>query len=103
MLGQYSRLTLHRYRAFADQALSIYDVNEEAHVPEIARTTFLKANISYKIAISGDGTADIDHEPGIQLLEKAYLMYRQMVPQTKTLMGELKEGDFDELVTFWSR
>ncbi|KAF6843869.1 hypothetical protein CMUS01_01626 [Colletotrichum musicola] len=91
------------FRAFADQALSIYGVNEEAHVPEIARTTFLKANISYKVALSEDGVTEIDLEEGAQLLEKAYLMYRQVVPQTQILMGELKESDFDELATFWSR
>ncbi|KAL2879140.1 hypothetical protein SGCOL_005563 [Colletotrichum sp. CLE4] len=97
------RSSLRNAMTLVDQALVTYDANEGAHVPEIARTTFMKARILYKMKLLDDQNDEISHKEDIELLEKAHLMYRQLVPSTQIPPGALRESHFEDLVTFWSR
>ncbi|KAK6855174.1 hypothetical protein PG995_008706 [Apiospora arundinis] len=76
-----------------DQALSVWSVDKSAYLPEIARTTFLKA----KVAMALDRETE-----AIGLYRKAASMRKVLTSQAKK-HDQLSEADFDELVTFWSR
>ncbi|KAK8068768.1 hypothetical protein PG994_005384 [Apiospora phragmitis] len=76
-----------------DQALQVWSVDKSAYLPEIARTTFLKA----KIAMALDRETE-----AMTLYRKAASLRKRLTSQPKE-HDQLSESDFDELVTFWSR
>lgn len=76
-----------------DQALSVWSVDKSAYLPEVARTTFLKAKVA--MALERETEA-------IGLYRKAASLRKRLTNQQKK-HDQLVEADFDELVTFWSR
>ncbi|KAK7992997.1 tetratricopeptide repeat domain-containing protein [Apiospora saccharicola] len=76
-----------------DQALSVWSVDKSAYLPEIARTTFLKAKVAMAAAREAEA---------IGLYRKAASMRKGLTSQARK-HDQLSEADFDELVTFWSR
>ncbi|KAK8052676.1 hypothetical protein PG996_011977 [Apiospora saccharicola] len=76
-----------------DQALHVWSVDNAAYLPEIARTTFLKAKVALAL---GNETEALD------LYKQAASLRKSLTSQPKK-HDQLGEADFDELVTFWSR
>lgn len=84
--------TLH-CRALIEQALKIYQMRESVYLSELARTTFLRAQC-YKGSDATKSTA---------LLREAAVLRCQILETAPDEDTELKQGDFDQLVTFFSR
>ncbi|KAK8018781.1 tetratricopeptide repeat domain containing protein [Apiospora marii] len=76
-----------------EQALHAWSVDNSAYLPEIARTTFLKAKVAMAL---GDETG------AMESYKKAAGLRKRLTNQPKK-HDQLCEADFDELVTFWSR
>ncbi|KAK3935813.1 hypothetical protein QBC46DRAFT_357973 [Diplogelasinospora grovesii] len=92
------RKSLDDAKKFLDQALSIWAANPEAHKPEIARSTFLKAKVLF--LQNSDEAVHVDE---ISLFETAVGMIGDLTPSSPKEPKDLSEADFDDLVTFWSR
>ncbi|KAI0436327.1 hypothetical protein F4803DRAFT_542680 [Xylaria telfairii] len=81
-------------RTLLDQALQIYRVREAVYQPELARTTFLKAKLELQCG----------HEPEAKkLFEHARDMREKLSSVPPKPDASLRELDFDEAVTFFSR
>ena len=77
-----------------DQALKVWSTNKQVYIPELARTTFLKARVLFQQ--KEDKSASVLFKEAVKL--------RNSIQNIKTKPDrELEEKDFDELVTFWSR
>lgn len=81
--------------ALVDQALRVWNADRDVYLPEIARTSFLKAKILFRM--EEDRTTST-------------LLFRQAASGWKSITGikeieyeNLSEEHFDELVTFWSK
>ncbi|KAF2426279.1 hypothetical protein EJ08DRAFT_593835 [Tothia fuscella] len=77
-----------------DQAIEIWSVNTKAYMPEIARTTFLRAKILFAKGVQDESIAN---------RAKAVSDYRTISRDWETEDDHITEANFDELVTFWSR
>ncbi|KAK8045566.1 hypothetical protein PG993_005590 [Apiospora rasikravindrae] len=73
-----------------DQALNVWSVDKSAYLPEIARTSFLKAKIAMGLGREAEAIA---------LYRKAASLRKRLTGQVKK-HDQLSERDFDELVTF---
>lgn len=78
---------------FIDQALKNWSVGPETYAREIARTSYLKAKVLSEAGREDDAT---------KLLQEAASM-RHKITGVERDGKDLREEDFDELVTFWSR
>ncbi|KAJ5363978.1 uncharacterized protein N7496_009691 [Penicillium cataractarum] len=78
---------------FIDQALKNWSVDPEIYAPEIARTSFLKAKVLTEAGRENDA-AKLFQE-GASMRHKITKVWRDS--------KDLREEDFDELVTFWSK
>ncbi|KAK3935064.1 tetratricopeptide repeat domain-protein [Diplogelasinospora grovesii] len=77
-----------------DQALKVYNLRETVYLPELARTTFLKARLAMQ---AGDVQGATD------LFKQAKEM-RSRIPHAPAKPdASLREADFDQVVTFFSR
>ncbi|KAM5438235.1 hypothetical protein MferCBS31731_005096 [Microsporum ferrugineum] len=81
-------------RILIDQALKVYSLRESIYLPELARTTFLKAQLAMN---SGDVLE------AIELFKNAKDMRSQIPDAPCKPDASLRENDFDQLVTFFSR
>ncbi|KAM5481580.1 hypothetical protein McanCB56680_004116 [Microsporum canis] len=81
-------------RILIDQALKVYSLRESIYLPELARTTFLKAQFAMN---SGDVLE------AIELFKNAKDMRSQIPDAPCKPDASLREDDFDQLVTFFSR
>ncbi|KMK56922.1 tetratricopeptide repeat domain-containing protein [Aspergillus fumigatus Z5] len=81
-------------RTLIDQALKTYSLRESVFLPELARTTFLKAQLAM---ISGEVSEATD------LFKKAKDMRCRIPHAPHKPDASLRESDFDRLVTFFSR
>ncbi|KAJ5406075.1 tetratricopeptide repeat domain-containing protein [Penicillium sp. CMV-2018d] len=81
-------------RTLIDQALKVYGLRQSVFLPELARTTFLKAHLATHLGEVLEAT---------DLFNKAKEMRSQIPHAPLKPDASLKEADFDELVTFWSR
>ncbi|KAH1845095.1 hypothetical protein KXX43_006719 [Aspergillus fumigatus] len=81
-------------RTLIDQALKTYSLRESVYLPELARTTFLKAQLAM---ISGEVSEATD------LFKKAKDMRCRIPHAPHKPDASLRESDFDRLVTFFSR
>ncbi|KAM5449470.1 hypothetical protein MaudCBS49596_004951 [Microsporum audouinii] len=81
-------------RILIDQALKVYSLRESIYLPELARTTFLKAQLAMN---SGDVLE------AIELFKNAKDMRSQIPDAPCKPDASLREDDFDQLVTFFSR
>lgn len=80
--------------ALIEQALKTWRTDKPSFIPEIARTTFLKAQYA---ALAANPVQKR------QLLEEAADLRSIIEPEDGRPAEELKTEDFDELVAFWSR
>lgn len=82
------------FRILIDQALKVWRLRRAIYSPEIARTTFLKAKLLMQS----------DNGPEAAVLFKEARNIRNSLPGVMIKPDEqLREADFDELVTFFSR
>ncbi|KAL9095194.1 MAG: hypothetical protein Q9165_002450 [Trypethelium subeluteriae] len=81
-------------RILVDQALKVWRVRESVYAPEIARTTFLKAKIIMKQG---------DESKARELFKDAKSLRNRIPRAPEKADADLRESDFDELVTFFSR
>jgi tetratricopeptide (TPR) repeat protein len=78
-----------------DQALKVWTVELDKYAPEIARTSYLKAKVLFSAGREEEAT---------KLFKTAASMRRKIkIESQREDDRDLKEEDFDELVTFWSR
>ena len=77
-----------------EQALQVWNADKSVYQPEIARTTFLKAKIVYRLGR--------DHEASV-LFNSAAKSWSLLAGRSMINYRDLVEDDFTELVTFWSR
>ena len=77
-----------------DQALKAWNVDKKAYLPEISRTTFLKAKTL--LGLHNEQQARV-------MFKKAATWLTTLQPKEKREDRDLVEGDFDALVTFWSK
>lgn len=94
-----SVFTLTIHSKLIDQALSIWCADRVAYMPEIARTTFLKAKVLYCRFLVGEAVAGED----LRLFDDAVATYNELVPGNTKAPEDLSEKDFDDLIMFWSR
>lgn len=80
-------------RALIEQALKIYRMRESVYLSELARTIFLQAQC-WK---GSDATKSAG------LLQQAAVLRCQILETALDEATELKQRDFDHLVTFFSR
>ncbi len=78
---------------FIDQALKNWSVDLEIYAREIARTSFLKAEVLTEAGRENDAA---------KLFQEAASM-RHKITKVWRDGKDLREEDFDELVTFWSK
>ena len=88
------RYTYCSYRALINQALKIWRLKEAVFRPEIARTTFLKAKVEMEAGCT---------QAAAGLFKEARNIRNRIPGASKRSDILLKEADFDELVTFFSR
>lgn len=81
-------------RALIEQALTVYRMRESVYLSELARTTFLQAQCCYQEA---------DAPKGAALLREATALRCQALGTVPDEDTELKQRDFDQLITFFSR
>ncbi|KAI9733663.1 MAG: hypothetical protein M1834_003265 [Cirrosporium novae-zelandiae] len=81
-------------RILIDQALKVWGTERSLYTPEIARTSFLKAKLLYRIG---------DEEEASILVRQAVALRNKIAPIPTKDYKMLTEESFDELVTFWSR
>lgn len=72
----------------------MWSVDRKIYKPEIARTSFLKKKL---LELQGD-----DADASIAL-STAIELWEETTGSAVKKANELKEADFDDLVTFWSR
>lgn len=77
-----------------NEALRSWSYDVDVYLPELARTSFLKARLLEKMG--KDQTANLTYKVAGQL--KA-----EVVPSDKRDVKSLAMKDFDEIVTFWTR
>jgi len=77
--------------------LSIWGSSPDAYKPELARSTFLKANVLFL-----QNKDDSVHVDEVALFEKAVRMLQELGKGADKDAGDLTEADFDDLITFWS-
>jgi hypothetical protein len=80
-------------RKLIEQALKVYRL-DSAHMPELARTTFLKAKLLMKLG---------DEDAAIVAFKDASAMRSRLPGVPKRTDAELVDKDFDQLVIFTSR
>ncbi|KAJ5623412.1 hypothetical protein N7490_012017 [Penicillium lividum] len=78
---------------FIDQALKNWSVDSETYAREIARTSYLKAKVLSEAGQEDEATS---------LLQEAASIRHKITGEERD-GKDLREEDFDELVTFWSR
>ncbi|KAF2232579.1 tetratricopeptide repeat domain-containing protein [Viridothelium virens] len=81
-------------RTLVDQALKVWRLRESVYTPEIARTTFLKAKIMMKQG---------DEFTATNLFKDAKSLRSRISGASEKADADLRESDFDTLVTFFSR
>ncbi|KAL9078237.1 MAG: hypothetical protein Q9157_002855 [Trypethelium eluteriae] len=81
-------------RTLVDQALKVWRLRESVYTPEIARTTFLKAKIIMK---------QRDEFIATSLFKDAKSLRGRIPGAPEKADADLRESDFDNLVTFFSR
>jgi hypothetical protein len=84
----------HARRTLIRQALRTWRLKENVFSPEIARTTFLGARVIMRAG---------DSREAAELFKKARNLRNTIVGAQKKGDSSLREKDFDELVTFFSR
>lgn len=77
-----------------DGALQTWNHDAEAHKPEIARTTFLKAKLLQRLGETLKARATFT---AVSRLRK------ELLPGDIRDVATLEARDFDKLLTFWSR
>ncbi|KAM3423793.1 hypothetical protein BST61_g1197 [Cercospora zeina] len=81
-------------RKLLNEALSVWETHPESYRCEIARSTFL---------LSKSYFATDDEGPAVKFFQRAVELRRQVEHATAKPDSELREADFDALVTFWSK
>lgn len=94
MIDNIAALMVFRLRKLVESALKAYNLERSIYLPEIARTTFLKAILKLH-----QGKA----EDAKELRREAASLGERFADVLPIDVDALEEGDFDELVTFWSR
>lgn len=79
----------------ADQALRIWNRDQNVYTPEIARTSFLKAEIMLQ---KGGGQNEVS-----ELFMQAETSWKALTRFKYIRSTSLSEDSFDDLVTFWSK
>lgn len=82
-------------RTLIDQALRVYGLNEDVYLPELARTTFLKAKLEMQIGNEVEATNKLKVAAG--------MLARVIPPPEMKPLHSLTEADFDATLTFYSR
>ena len=81
------------FRGYLTSALKIF--NSRSYLSnERARTTFRKGKLFRLMGMGAEAE---------KLLSEAYTIRKQLEPRDTRPLEQLKESDFDLLVTFWSR
>jgi hypothetical protein len=74
--------------------LKVWNAEKLVYRNEIARTTFLKAQL----------LSQMDEKQAAQeALDRATELYAELRPRSSKASRMLEEADFDQLVCFWSR
>ena len=78
----------------------MWGADASTYKPEIARTTFLKSKVLFKLT---QGGADAGGGKEFELFSSAVDMFHDLKPRSLKEPEDLSEEDFDDLIMFWSR
>ena len=81
--------------SLVNQALLVWNADREVYLPEISRTSFLKAKILYRM--------DGDRAASTLLFRQAASGWKSVTRTKEVEYEKLTEEHFDDLVTFWSK